>query len=87
VGEALEEVCKVLHYGAYLAPRPDGSKGYGENNWQGVRPASRYSAAGMRHILRNLAGETHDKESRLAHLAHAITCGLFEMEIVLKASE
>lgn len=50
-----------------------GSKKYGDNNWQNVKPAIRYYAAAMRHITAHLTGEKFDQDSGLRHLDHAIT--------------
>lgn len=85
-GLGLEEVARVLHYGAHLAPRPDGTKGYGENNWEGVRPVKRYTSAMLRHLLRLAAGETNDRESSLHHAAHAACCGLFVIAVHLRTN-
>jgi hypothetical protein len=66
---ALGEVQRVMDYGA---------KKYSENNWMYVkRPRPRYSAAMFRHIIAYARGETHDSESGLHHLAHAVCCALF----------
>jgi hypothetical protein len=74
-GTWITEVARVLQYGAFEAPRPDGSKGYGEDNWQGVENAlDRYYAATLRHLA---AGAGVDEQSGLSHLAHALTCVLF----------
>lgn len=86
-GKGLEEVARVLEYGAHRSPRPDGTKGYGENNWAGVRPVTRYTAgAMMRHMLRLASGETHDVESTYHHAGHAACCGLFGIAIILRTS-
>jgi hypothetical protein len=67
---SVEEVVKVLTYGA---------KKYSADNWRKV-DSERYFAAFMRHIAAWRKGETHDVESGLHHLAHAITNLLFAME-------
>ena len=72
---ALEEgVARVLTYGAFERPRADGSKGYGVNNWQGVKDArGRYYSALCRHMTAHRRGERVDKESGISHLSHAAT--------------
>jgi len=77
---ALEEVVKVLTYGA---------KKYSRDNWQHVTPfKERYLAAALRHIVAYARGETIDPESGLHHLAHAATslCYLTEKDMA-KAHE
>lgn len=77
-GEGLEEVARVLKYGAFDAPRPDGTTGYGENNWQLVtNPLDRYYAAAMRHWARAQQGEHLDPVSGRLHVAHLACCLLF----------
>jgi len=65
---ALLEVGKVVTHGA--------SK-YDANNWQNVRPRSRYYGAALRHIWARVRGERFDKDSGLLHLAHAACNILF----------
>lgn len=74
--KAVGLVVDVLGYGAYLAPRPDGTKGYGENNWQGIPTLDYYDAA-LRHLTAWKLGERLDSASGLPHLAHAACCILF----------
>lgn len=77
--KALLEVAKVLAWGAYHTPRPDGKKGYGENNWQKVETA-RYVAALDRHLAAVMSGERYDSGpngSGLPHAAHLACCALF----------
>jgi hypothetical protein len=77
-GFGLEEVARILAYGAFEAPRPDGSKGYGENNWQLVQDAeNRYYAAALRHWARARAGEERDPVSGRKHVGHLACCLLF----------
>lgn len=73
--EAVEEVLRVLYWGAYeKKPKP-----YGPNNWQGVANArQRYYDAAMRHLTdwwkryqSNPAGDMSDHESGFHILAHA----------------
>lgn len=74
--KAVGLVVDVLGYGAYLAPRPDGTRGYGENNWQGIPTLDYYDAA-LRHLTAWKLGERLDSASGLPHLAHAACCVLF----------
>ncbi|TXH11214.1 MAG: hypothetical protein E6R03_14605 [Hyphomicrobiaceae bacterium] len=70
---ALEEICKVLMFGAAK---------YSENNWRIVDDANtRYYNAGMRHLQAWLQGEKLDQESGLPHLAHALCCFTFLLEL------
>jgi hypothetical protein len=69
---ALDEVVAVLTYGAEKYP---------PENWRMVGDFhSRYLAASLRHITAYARGEFDDRESGLAHLAHAICCLLFLLE-------
>ena len=62
--EAIEEIAKVLTYGADK---------YKPNSWQLVEPfEDRYYAAAMRHIMAWRKGESIDLESKLNHLSHAL---------------
>jgi hypothetical protein len=63
---ALEEVAKVMTYGA---------KKYSANNWRGGFKYTRILAAVMRHLNAYQKGELKDPETGLSHLAHA-SCGL-----------
>lgn len=65
---ALEDVIKVLNYGA---------KKYGDRNWEKGINYSRVFAATCRHIFSWWRGEERDKESNLSHLAHAACNMLF----------
>ena len=74
--KAITEVAKVLTFGA--------SK-YGTENWRKLDDLqNRYSSAAMRHIFAHLDGSVLDEESDLSHLAHAICCLLFKLEIELE---
>ena len=67
----VEQIVQVLTFGAQK---------YGPHQWQNVEDArSRYFAALMRHLCAYWNGEEIDKESGLAHLAHAGCCLLFLM--------
>tara|TARA_R110000851_G_C12919746_1_gene550164 strand:- start:305 stop:613 length:309 start_codon:yes stop_codon:yes gene_type:complete len=72
---ATEEVIKVLTFGANK---------YADDNWRLVENAKkRYLSASRRHLASFSLDETHDKESGLHHLAHAICCLNFILEIEL----
>lgn len=69
--EALEEVNRVLDYGVQK---------YGQRcGWKGVE-MERYNAAGRRHRRARDAGEWHDDESKLPHIAHEICNLLFQLQ-------
>jgi hypothetical protein len=72
--EALEEVGKVLTFGA---------KKYDEHNWRKGFKFSRVSSAAMRHLFAWMRGQDNDPETGLSHLAHAATCLLFLLTFVL----
>jgi len=67
-GDALEEIVKVLQFGANK---------YAERNWEAGMKWSRPFAALMRHMWAWWKGEQLDKETGLSHLAHAGCCILF----------
>jgi hypothetical protein len=70
------EVVDVLTFGATK---------YAPNQWRNVEGArERYTAATMRHIAAYRMGETHDQESGKHHLAHAICCMAFIIELDLE---
>lgn len=74
--KALAEVVRVLMYGANR---------YGAENWRRVEPlGERYFDAGQRHEWAWKSGEKKDAESGLSHLAHAICCALFRLEVELE---
>jgi hypothetical protein len=82
----LPAIAEVLRYGAYERPRADGTKGYGENNWQSVpNGLTRYYSADMRHMCANEKEEL-DPESGKKHLAHAATCTTFLVYLALKGT-
>lgn len=66
--ESLEEIIKVLEYGANK---------YGYDNWKLVEPHERYYDAAFRHLFAWKKGELNDDETNLSHLAHAAACLLF----------
>jgi hypothetical protein len=70
------EVAKVLAFGA---------KKYAPENWRKLEDLqSRYTGASLRHIFAHMNKEKLDKETELSHLAHAICCLLFKLEIELE---
>lgn len=70
---ALEEVAKVLTFGA---------KKYRPNNWKYVPDGiKRYHDAMYRHLNAYTKGEQFDKETGLHHLAHAICCAMFIVDL------
>ena len=68
--EALEEVIKVLMYGAQK---------YGsDTNWLEIDdPMTRYYNAAMRHLVAHRKGELVDEETGISPLAHAASNVLF----------
>lgn len=70
---ALEDIVKVLTFGA---------KKYDRDNWRYVEDASRrYFDAAQRHLWQWKRGEAADEESGESHLAHALCCIMFLLEI------
>lgn len=70
IGEA-----EAMYYGAYLAPKKDGSLGYGPFNWRDPNQehidALSYIDAAMRHCLAWVDGEENAPDSKVNHLKHA----------------
>lgn len=74
--KATVEVAKVLTFGAAK---------YDEENWRKLEDAqNRYSGGALRHIFSHLDGELKDPETNLSHLAHAICCLMFKLELELE---
>ena len=74
--KAIVEVSKVLTVGAQK---------YDEENWRKLdNLQDRYSGGALRHIFAHLDGEILDPETKHSHLAHAICCLLFKLEIELE---
>lgn len=70
---ALEETVKALTYGKVK---------YSRENWRLLHDGeNRYFAAAQRHLWALRRGETHDPESGLHHISHAIACMLFLYEL------
>ena len=63
----------AMKYGAYEAPKKDGTHGYGPYNWR-EQPieAMVYVDAALRHILAYVDGSWLDPDSNKPHLAHAM---------------
>jgi hypothetical protein len=77
--DALTEVVKVLEFGA---------KRYGAGNWQYLEDGERrYLKALFRHLVRLLAGETHDPDSGLHHMAHVGCNALFALALSIRTRE
>lgn len=74
--KALLEVGKVLTFGAQK---------YAPDNWKYVEDAqNRYTSGTWRHILADMIGEEADEETEISHLAHAICCLMFKLELKLE---
>ena len=74
--KAIFEVAKVLSFGAQK---------YDPENWRLLdNLQSRYTAGALRHIFAHMDGEELDPETNLSHLAHAMCCLLFKLEIELE---
>jgi hypothetical protein len=72
--EALEEVGKVLTFGAQK---------YADHNWRGGLKWSRCLGAAFRHLFAWARGVDKDEETGLSHLAHAACCVLFLLSYTL----
>ena len=74
--KAVVEVSNVLTFGA---------EKYDEENWRKLdNLQNRYTGGALRHIFAHLDGELKDEETNYSHLAHAICCLLFKLEIELE---
>ncbi len=67
-GDALEEIVKVLDFGA---------RKYAPRNWERGMAWSRPFAALMRHMWAWWGGQDKDPETGISHLAHAGCCLFF----------
>lgn len=73
---ALQEVSKVGTFGANK---------YTDNGWVSVpNGPARYTDALLRHHLQHCAGEAHDPESKLLHIAHRCWNDLATLELYLR---
>lgn len=70
---AITELCKVLTFGG---------RKYDLHNWRKGIAITRLIAASLRHIFSFLAGESKDPETGLSHIAHAMCCCMFILELM-----
>lgn len=86
--EALFETARVLGFGAFAKKQPDGTLGYGGDNWRGggeyTLGSKRTLAAAVRHIYQYLDGEVIDDDSGLHHLGHALCEVMFALAADLR---
>ena len=75
---AMEEICKVLTFGA---------KKYAPHNWTKGFKWTRVFSAAMRHLFAWLSGQDKDSETGLSHLAHAACCIMFLLEFAVTKPE
>jgi hypothetical protein len=73
--DALEEVAKVLQFGA---------RKYARRNWEKGISFSRVAGAVLRHTFAWLRGEDNDAETGLSHMAHAACECLFLVAFVCR---
>ena len=77
--KALMEVSRVLTIGA---------EKYDEENWRKLdNLQNRYTGATLRHLFAHMDGEKLDPETNLSHIAHAVCCLLFKLEIEIEQTE
>lgn len=76
LNKAVTSVQEILEFGA---------RKYAPDNWALVEP-ERYDDAALRHIQAYLSGEVNDPESGKPHLAHALCCLMFRLELDLRKS-
>tara|TARA_B100002019_G_C21022574_1_gene475598 strand:+ start:248 stop:682 length:435 start_codon:yes stop_codon:yes gene_type:complete len=77
--KAIVEISKVLTFGAAK---------YDAENWRKLDDLqNRYTAGALRHIFAHMDGEELDPETNLSHLAHAMCCLLFKLEIELENAQ
>ena len=74
-GDSLEEIVKVLTYGAQK---------YEERNWEAGMAWHRPFGACMRHMWAWWRGEDYDKDTGLHHLSHAGCCILFLLSYAIR---
>jgi hypothetical protein len=73
--DALEEVAKVLRFGA---------KKYAPRNWEKGMAWHRLARGALGHVISWFGGQDNDEESGLSHLAHAACCVLFLLAYTLR---
>lgn len=71
---AIEELAKVLSFG---------KEKYAAHNWRKGISTSRLVGAALRHLFSYLKGESVDPETGLSHVAHAMCCCMFIIELNL----
>ena len=65
-----------------------GAEKYDEQNWRKLENLqNRYTGATLRHLFAHMNGERLDPETNLSHLAHALCCLLFKLEIEIEEVE
>jgi hypothetical protein len=65
-----------------------GAQKYDEENWRKLENLqNRYTGASLRHIFSHMDGEALDPETGSSHLAHAICCLLFKLEIEIEETK
>lgn len=70
---ALVHMADAMRFGAFEAPRIDGTKGYGRYNWRDQPiEATVYIDAAVRHLLQWMDGEDAAADSKAHHLGHAM---------------
>jgi len=69
---AIAELSKVLTFGAHK---------YAAHNWRNGISSTRLLGAALRHIFAYLGGQTNDPETGLSHIAHAMCCCMFILEL------
>jgi len=74
--EAVEELAKVLTYGAQK---------YGDRNWEKELDTGRVVGALLRHLLAWQKGERLDQESGLRHLSHLLCNAVFLVTMEVRA--
>lgn len=73
---AIESVARVLTFGAQK---------YAKDNWKKVDNAhDRYTDAALRHVFAYMKGESTDAETGESHLAHALCCLMFMLDLDLQ---
>ena len=70
---SINELAKVLSFG---------KEKYAAHNWRKGIQISRLIAAAQRHMFAFNGGEDKDPESGLSHLAHAMCCMMFAIEMM-----